>query len=102
MSLSLCLFLSLYFSDVQGKAAVVKVCEIANVLFPKGYSCAGTKAAIAELERLVTKAAKLIGHLMDSTAPVFPKLSGSVTFLWEWGDGVCLPGHSRDVVALSS
>merc|ERR1740117_2259024 len=44
-----------------------QVCQIANYLFPKGYSCAGDEAAIKALEKKVTEAGALQAKLLKTS-----------------------------------
>merc|ERR1719413_123077 len=48
----------------QGKGAV---CKIANELFPKGFSCAGTEAAILKLKDLTEKAGALQAKVLKTS-----------------------------------
>merc|ERR1719401_3257501 len=43
------------------------VCQIANELFPKGFSCAGTEAAIMELKDLAEKAGALQAKVLKTS-----------------------------------
>jgi len=47
----------------QGKGAV---CRIANALFPKGFSCAGTEAAVNELKTLAEQKGALQAKLLKT------------------------------------
>lgn len=44
-----------------------QVCQIANYLFPKGFSCAGDAAAIKDLEKKVTDAGALQAKLLKTS-----------------------------------
>merc|ERR1712066_820365 len=48
----------------EGKGAV---CKIANELFPKGFSCAGTEAAILKLKDLTEKAGALQAKVLKTS-----------------------------------
>merc|ERR1712050_382132 len=50
--------------ELEGKGAV---CKIANELFPKGFSCAGTEAAIMKLKDLSDKAGALQAKVLKTT-----------------------------------
>eukprot|EP00746_Dinoflagellata_sp_MGD_P074829 gnl/MRDRNA2_/MRDRNA2_30175_c0_seq1.p1 gnl/MRDRNA2_/MRDRNA2_30175_c0~~gnl/MRDRNA2_/MRDRNA2_30175_c0_seq1.p1 ORF type:complete len:536 (-),score=168.64 gnl/MRDRNA2_/MRDRNA2_30175_c0_seq1:44-1651(-) len=50
-------------SSAQGNG----VCQIANALFPKGFSCAGTKAAIEDLKGRAEKAGALQARLLKTS-----------------------------------
>jgi [acyl-carrier-protein] S-malonyltransferase len=43
------------------------VCQIANVLFPKGFSCAGSKAAVEDLKNRAEKAGALQARLLKTS-----------------------------------
>merc|ERR1719359_2261744 len=43
------------------------VCQIANELFPKGFSCAGTKKCIEELKDTAEKAGALQARLLKTS-----------------------------------
>merc|ERR1719221_1362502 len=43
-----------------------EVCQIANVLFPKGFSCAGTEAAIGKLKDKCDKAGAMQAKLLKT------------------------------------
>jgi len=43
------------------------VCQVANVLFPKGFSCAGTKVAIEDLRNRAEKAGALQARLLKTS-----------------------------------
>merc|ERR1719313_2938195 len=43
------------------------VCQIANVLFPKGFSCAGSKACVEELKNLAEKNGALQARLLKTS-----------------------------------
>lgn len=43
------------------------VCQIANVLFPKGFSCAGTKAAVDDLKTRAEKAGALQARMLKTS-----------------------------------
>eukprot|EP00931_Biecheleriopsis_adriatica_P120021 TRINITY_DN95173_c0_g1_i1.p1 TRINITY_DN95173_c0_g1~~TRINITY_DN95173_c0_g1_i1.p1 ORF type:complete len:493 (-),score=156.76 TRINITY_DN95173_c0_g1_i1:48-1526(-) len=44
-----------------------EVCQIANVLFPKGFSCAGTQAAINKLKDAAEKAGAMQARLLKTS-----------------------------------
>jgi [acyl-carrier-protein] S-malonyltransferase len=59
-------------------AASGGVCQIANVLFPKGFSCAGTKAAIDDLKSRAEKAGALQARLLKTSGAFHtPMMSGA-------------------------
>merc|ERR1719265_2864281 len=43
------------------------VCQIANVLFPKGFSCAGSKAAVEDLKTRAEKAGALQARMLKTS-----------------------------------
>merc|ERR1711920_691177 len=49
------------------KAGPDGVCKIANHLFPKGFSCAGTEKAVLELEKLATDAKALQAKVLKTS-----------------------------------
>jgi len=51
-------------AKAEGSAAV---CQIANELFPKGFSCAGTERAILELKTLAENAGALQAKIMKTS-----------------------------------
>merc|ERR1712083_511728 len=49
-------------------------CQIANALFPKGYSCAGTEIAISALKDLAEKAGALQAKVLKTSGGFHTKL----------------------------
>merc|ERR1719254_250695 len=56
--------LCLEAQKAEGKGAV---CKIANELFPKGFSCAGTEASILKLKDLADKAGALQAKVLKTS-----------------------------------
>ncbi|CAK9093158.1 unnamed protein product [Durusdinium trenchii] len=53
-------------SDAEKKAGAGSVCRIANALFPKGFSCAGTEQAVNELKTLAEKKGALQAKMLKT------------------------------------
>ena len=52
--------------EAEKKAGSGSVCRIANALFPKGFSCAGTEKAVDELKTLAEKKGALQAKLLKT------------------------------------
>eukprot|EP00931_Biecheleriopsis_adriatica_P008222 TRINITY_DN109439_c0_g1_i1.p1 TRINITY_DN109439_c0_g1~~TRINITY_DN109439_c0_g1_i1.p1 ORF type:complete len:484 (+),score=126.95 TRINITY_DN109439_c0_g1_i1:64-1515(+) len=52
--------------DAEKKAGSGAVCRIANALFPKGFSCAGTESAVNELKAIAEKKGALQAKLLKT------------------------------------
>merc|ERR1711865_143063 len=53
--------------EAQAAEGSSGVCQIANSLFPKGYSCAGTETAILKLKDLAEGAGALQAKVLKTT-----------------------------------
>merc|ERR1712056_70859 len=60
--------------QAEGKGAV---CKIANELFPKGFSCAGTEASILKLKDLAEKAGALQAKALKTSGGFHTELMAS-------------------------
>merc|ERR1719261_2293139 len=58
------------------------VCQIANVLFPKGFSCAGTKAAVEDLKNRAEKAGALQARLLKTSGGFHTSLMAPARRSW--------------------
>ena len=59
-----------------------EVCQIANILFPNGFSCAGSKAA---MDKLLEKANKTDGCLQAPKRNLVAQRFSLMRVFWAWG-----------------
>merc|ERR1711920_6048 len=62
--------------DAAAKEGAGAVCQIANELFPKGFSCAGTEEAITKLKDLAEKAGALQAKILKTSGAFHTSLMG--------------------------
>ena len=62
--------------EAEKKAGSGSVCRIANALFPKGFSCAGTEGAVNHLKELAEKKGALQAKLLKTGGAFHTSLTG--------------------------